>query len=330
MPIRPLLLIFYFVFFASGIFAVSPDVNLPEWQKTEFGIADWSPENGILVVRATLRAINTDLHQVSCSLSQQLDAAGQKEAKSRKLLKAGESAVFLFRLTVKGPAHGWLDFDLQARPDSDGLLQQIARMKDKPLTVEILRDEAAHLNHPIKLGRSIPIVISNDLAISLPPEMTFSLTPTPAGTLYLWLPRERFSTGIIAESLKAMNRAAETGQFKSAAAACTLIINRLSASKDSLKAETRPGETIEIPGKNIIEMLKVNRAAFSSLEKGNAGELKDLLESLKPSYTKAFAHFNLARILEKKDKKTAQNQIEQALNIISTWPEAISLKKHFK
>ncbi|MFZ5952477.1 MAG: hypothetical protein ACOYXC_17380 [Candidatus Rifleibacteriota bacterium] len=330
MPMKSLFLIFCFVFSASGIFAVSPDINLPEWQKTEFGIADWSPENGILVVRATIRAINTDLHQVSCSLSQQLDAAGQKEAKGRERLKAGESAVFLFRLSVKGPAHGWLDFDLQARPDADGLLQQIAKISGKPLTAEILRDEVAHLNQPIKIGQSIPIVVSNDIALNLTPEMTFSLTSTPAGGLYLWLPKERFSTGIVAESLKAMNKAVETGQFKSAAAACTLVINRLNASKENLKAETRPGETIEIPGKTMIEMLKVNRATFSDLDKKDAGELKSLIDSLKPSYSKAFAHFNLSRILVKKDNRQAQLQIEQALKIIPTWPEAASLKKHLK
>lgn len=328
MQLKSLILLLALLFLSSHSFAVSPDIRLPEWYKCDFGIADWSPDQRILTVRAAISATRVDLHSVSCRLEQKLSKPNLSEIKEHKLVKKGDKAVFLFRLQVDNECKGWLNFDLRARPDEKGMLAAIAELEAKPLTNKVLENEIMKLKQPIMLGQSLPVFVAPDIAIGVTAEIAFRPFTLAEQSVYLWLPEERFGTGIKAESFKALKKAVDAGQHRSAAAACTLIINKLAGDKAGLKAEPRQGEVFEIPGSVAIDLLTLNRATFIALEKGDSTELKQLSEQLKSGYVKAFACFNLARIcIGKKDKAKAKALLKQALELIPTWPVAAVLQE---
>ena len=331
MQLKSLLLLNLFLIFASPLFAVSPDIRLPEWYKSDFGILDWSPEEGILVVKAEIEARGVDLHQVSCALDQQLDPIDHKLPKKRELIKSGDKAVFMFRLHVKAPKNGWLNFDLRARPDKNDLQKRLDEFQDKPLTLEILKSEIEKMEQPVMLGQSLPIFLAEDIALSTMAVMAFRPYYFEKNCFYLWLPEERFGTGILAESMKALNKAAEAGQYRSAAAACNLVVNRLESSNTGLKASLAESETIEIPAQFAIEMLKINQAIFNYFEKSDESRLKEMVNSLKPGLNKAFACFNMAQIFRQQgQKQKARKWVEIALEIVPTWPEAKHLNEALK
>lgn len=331
MPIKPLLLASLLLSFCCSLSAVSPDISLPEWYNSSFGIIDWSPQENLLVVKASVDAKSVDLHEVSCSVEQDFGIKHKSDKKSKEKIKMGERYVFMFRLQVKPESAGWLNFDLRARPDREGLLTEIAKDSSQPLTQELRKSEAAKIEVPMMLGQSIPVMVSKDIAISATPAMTCRRFDAKQKALYLWLPEERMATGIVAETFKAMKKAFDSGQYKSAAAAGTLIINKLQSAKDSLKATPEDGVTLEIPARMAEELLRINRGTFLALENSDVSELESLCENYGSGYAKAFACYNLASFKhEKKETKAALALIEKALKIIPTWPAAKDLKNSLK
>jgi hypothetical protein len=252
-------------------------------------------------------------------------------SKSHKLVKKGDKAVFMFRLNVKPECKGWLNFDLRALPDRQGLLKALKNDSEKPLTHALLESEAEKLSQPILLGQSIPVFVAEDIVVAVPAEI--ALRPFEIGneSFYLWLPEERFGMGIVAESFKALKKSAAANQFRSAAAACSLIINKLKGTKAGLRAEPTQQEVFEIPNSVAINLLELNHATFSFLENKESKSLQILMEKVKSTYIKAFACFNMAMTRNRtKDGKARAKLLEKAIELIPTWPKARKLLEELK
>jgi hypothetical protein len=150
MQLKTVMAIILLTFFATRLSAVSPDIRLPEWQKHEIRISEWQPAQKTLMLSVGIKAINTALKNVSCSMflpwSQQTT-----ETKKRELLQSQDKAIFIFRLQVPEALSSWIDIDLRAQPDKAGLKKQIDKISDKPLTVEALNEELESLDKTFKL-----------------------------------------------------------------------------------------------------------------------------------------------------------------------------------
>ncbi len=331
MQLKCLIIVMILMFCASHSFAVSPEMRLPEWHKTEFGIADWSPEQGLLVVKAAISAPLVDLHEVSCSLQHDFSTMPPEPARTHKIIKKGDKAVFMFRLNVKPECHGWLNFDLRARPDSKGLLEAIQIHANKPLSKAILASEIEKLEKAILLGQSIPVFVAEDIVVGVTREIALRPFAVDGNSFYVWLPEERFGTGIVAETFKALKKSASANQFRSAAAACSLIINKLKGQKAGLRAEPAHGEIFEIPNSVAVNLLELNHATFSALENSKHKRLQELTENMKSGYIKAFACFNLAMNKLKANKKPEGIALlKKAVELIPTWPKAQKLLEEIK
>lgn len=329
MQLKTIALLSLLIMLTCRLSAVSPDISLPEWQKTEIGVSDWSPEEGILLVKVSLEAKNISIRKVSCQLNQKFDSAQAPELRTKEIINAGDKAVFLFRLHVKPEISEWIECDLRAQPDQDGLRKLVETMKDKPLTMEILQNEVNSTTQPVLLGKSFPIFVAEDIAMGTTAEMAFRPSLEHNGKkFYIWLPPETLGAGITSEAFKALRNSVRSGNYKSAISACNLIIRRTESNKQPLTMTKGAGETFVIPDKVALEMLLANRAIFALLDNPESKELSELAGKIKPCYSRAFIYFNLAQSLSSGSKKVeALDWVKKALVEIPSWPTAQKLKK---
>ncbi|GAB4267764.1 MAG: hypothetical protein Kow0029_02510 [Candidatus Rifleibacteriota bacterium] len=315
--------------YACPLAAVTPDISLPEWQKTEIGIPVWSPDEGLLVIKVCLTAKDVELYDVFCQLNQSFAPEQKTEIKRMEKIGAGEKVIFMFRFQVKPDLHAWIDLDLRARPNPEDLQKKAFGQNLPPLSAEILRNEINSIKKPILLGKPFPIYVSRDIAICATPQMIFKQKLEINGhKFYVWLPEENIGSGLTAETFKALRSAFDSKNYRSAAAACSLLIKRLGKEKEPLKFAPEKESSFSVPVRTAIEMLEADNALFSALASGNAEELLNYAARVKPSYASAFAYFNSAMMMKLKGKKDiARKWVERALVEVPAWPAAEALKK---
>ncbi len=329
MQLRTVIAILLLTFFATRLSAVSPDIRLPDWQKHEIRITEWQPEQKTLMLSVSIKAINTAIKDISCSMflpwSQQTT-----ETKKRELLEPQDKAIFIFRLQVPETLSSWLDIDLRAQPDKEGLKNQIAKFTDKPLTVKVLNDELKSLNAPIMLGKSIPVFVANDIALSATSELTFRPEIEINGhKFYIWLPPANFGSGLTKESFKALKNALKSGNFKAAIAASKLLSRRIEKHEKPIAAKKDNGDTFIIPTPVLKQVLEANMALLQSLAANNDSKpLQKHVKNAIPSFSRPFLLFNLGQIynMHQQDAE-AHKYLQMALKDIPAWPLAKKLIK---
>jgi hypothetical protein len=305
----------------SRLFAVSPDIRLPKWYETKMAISEWNPEQNQLGVKIELKAIATDLHDVSCSLSFNGKIT---DIRQKKVVSANDTAIFLFNLQAGNNKNGWIDIDLKARPDKTGLKKQVNKIVGQPLSKELMLNEIKKMNAPVLLGTSIPFFINDDIAIGTTADMAFKpVLSIENRKIYLWLPPENIDSGLTAESFKAFQKAIDSQNYSSAIAACKLLLRRLDQKNKPIEINKKNGEKFLIPVKVLKEILIVNHATLSLIDKRIDTELKSAVDSTKTSFIKAFAMFNLGQFyLQKKETNKGYELIEMAISEVPSWPLA--------
>lgn len=329
MQLKTLSIVCLLILCSCRLSAVSPDIRLPEWNKTEVGISDWYPDQGLLMLRVSLEAKNVSIHEVTCQLHQNFDQAQTGSIRNKAVVKAGDKAHFIFRLNVKSGLNDWIECDLRARPNQKELRALVAQIEGKPLSKEIMQNEINSITKQIQLGKSIPIFIAKDIALSTTAEMAFRPELEVKGKkFYVWFPPDNLGAGITPETFKALRNSVRAGNFHSAIAACDLLIRRLEKNEQSISISKSKGEKFMIPAKVAQEMVKANKAIFEALKNADSSELIQFAKSMKPSYTRAFVYFNLAQILSISKRNTeALDWINNAMLEVPAWPEARRVKK---
>ena len=146
--------------------AVTPQVRLPDWHTRNVALAEWKPEEGILVISVMVKADQVDISDISSRLYAPAELNIPVDRHERKTLKKGEKVIFLHKINVKPGFAGWLELDIRAMPDRDGLLELAARNHAKePLTRKIVEEEIKTISQPLFIGISVPVLLNDDIAI---------------------------------------------------------------------------------------------------------------------------------------------------------------------
>jgi hypothetical protein len=324
MQLRTFIMICLLFFSAGKLWAVSPEIRLPEWNFTEFGIADWEPDQKLLQLKAVVEAKEVDLKNVSCQLFQDIAPNQNGNIKEKSLLAAGDKAVFIFRLQIEPEVSAWINFDLRAQPDQDDLRKVVSAKNFKALTSEILNKEIESMNKPVAIGRTLPIFVAEDIALAVTREMAFRPAIKHKNRkLYIWLPNGPVGQGIAAETFRALQNAVTAGNYRSAVAACKLLVRKLSEKNEPLVMEKSKDEKFMIPASVAREMLQADQALFEALESQNYDKLKSFADAMKPAYSRGFVYFNHAQLLlSAKQNSEALKWFRKAAKDIPSWPEA--------
>jgi tetratricopeptide (TPR) repeat protein len=326
-----LLLLIFFAIATTGLNAMNPQIRLPEWNQTEFAIAEWNPEQGILVIRVQITASSVTLRHVSSKLHISGDLSMKPDIRERKILKKGDKAVFMHRLNAKAGFSGWIEIDLRAQPDQIELLELVKKTHaDAPITGKILEEEAKAVNQPIPIGVSLPIMLRSDLAMSCSPEMAFR-AEHKAGRqcYYMWYPPDGIGKGITAEGIRAFVAAIKLNSLVKAEAAAAMLIKKFQTYDEPLTLEKENDEKFAIPGKMVIELINANMLTLRAIVGNNTAELEAAIANMKPGFTRPFLLYNLGELYSAANQKAkAAECFRKALADLPVWPGLISrLKK---
>lgn len=316
----------------NGVYAMNPHVRLPEWHQTTFAISEWNPNEGILVLRVEICANAVTLRKISSKLILPKNIVQNIDARERGVLKKGEKAVFLHRLTLKPGFSGWIEIDLRAQPSQEELLQLVQQMHDKePVTAKVLEEEIKYIVQPITIGTSLPITLRQDIAISAAEELLFKTDTNSANrNFYLWYPPAGIGKGIAAESIKSFDGAIRTGNIKTAEAVANMLIKRFASSDEPLVLEKAGDENFMIPAKMVIELLNADMIIMRAIASQDSQELEKFINNMKPGFIRPFLNFNLGLLHEKqKAKDKAVEAFQKALKDIPAWPAARNKIKKF-
>lgn len=328
MPLKGLALFAFLlamIISANAVNAMNPEVRLPEWCRTSFAIAEWQPKEGVLVIRVEIAANAITLRQISSKLHLPKELSQQADLRERKILKKGDKAVFLHRISIKPDYYGWVEIDLRAMPDQTELLELVRKTHaNEPVTATILEAEVKTVSQPITIGTSLPILLRNDIAIGSSEEMTFK-PEYKAGqkVFYMWYPPVGIGKGITAEGIKAFDTALRLGNLVKAEAAANMLIKKFTNFDEPLTLEKDNGESFAIPARMVIELINADMLSLRAICNNSTTELEKSLEAMQPGFTRPFLHFNLGVLYENnKDVARAQNAFKKALADLPVWPMA--------
>jgi len=311
---------------ANGVNAMNPEVRLPEWCRTSFSISEWQPNEGVLVVRVEIAANAITLRQISSKLHLPKDLSQQGDLRERKILKKGDKAVFLHRVSIKPDYYGWVEIDLRAMPDQTELLELVRKTHaGEPITARILEEEAKTVSQPITIGTSLPLLLRNDIAIGSSEEMAFKPEyKSGKRVFYMWYPPSGIGKGITAEGIKAFDSALRLGNLVKAEAAANMLVKKFTNFDEPLTLEKDDGESFAIPAKMAIELINADMLSLRAICSNSTPELEKSLEAMKPGFTRPFLYFNLGVLYENnKDFIKAQNAFKKALADLPVWPMAL-------
>ncbi len=324
MPIKGLILLLLTTcIFSQSVFAMSPQIRLPQWHNTSISLSEYKPDQGLLTVQVEIVADFVSLSNISSRLHGPESLKLTADVREKAILKKGDRAVFLHQIKLAADYHGWLEVDVRAQPHQGELMQLVkATSKDSPIALKVLEAEVRSVNQPISIGRSMPLFTSNDIAMSTTAEM--ALRPElKVGNhqLYLWYPPTGIGSGLTAEALKAFDTAIRQGNFSRAEAAARLVKKRFSDDKEALLLEKAKGETFTIPGKMVIELIDANLVTLKALNEKDPMVLLKAAQAAGASYLRPFLHFNLATVYElNKQPSEAKEHFLAARKDLPTWP----------
>ncbi|MGM0601244.1 MAG: hypothetical protein ACQETH_15650 [Candidatus Rifleibacteriota bacterium] len=327
MQLKNVLFLTLLVFVSARLFAVSPDASLPQWYKADFFVSEWLPEQKSLIIQVDIEAKEADLHNVSCRLYQDFSKIQNGQVRNRKIIQAGDKASFLFRFQVEPPLDTWFDCDLRAMPDPRGLTRAVEKENNDALTHKVKMDQIKAIKEPIKIGTTFPVFVRDDIAQTTTAQLAFRPEIKHCGRdLYLWLPENSVGKGITGETLKALKKSTKSLKFKSAVAACDLLIRKFSNRTEPVVIQTGPQETFEIPVKVAIQLIEGNRITLKALRDKNIQVMKNTIDNMEPKFYRPYVCFNLAQFLLVHDfKEEAAKWLEIALNDIPSWSKAEEL-----
>jgi PHD/YefM family antitoxin component YafN of YafNO toxin-antitoxin module len=313
--------------------AVTPQVRLPDWHSTSFSLAEWKPEEGILVISVMVKADQVDLSDISSRLYAPAELNIPVDRHERKTLKKGEKTLFMHKINVKPGFAGWIELDIRAMPDRDGLLELAAKNHAKePLTLKIVEEEIKTISQPLFIGTSLPVLLSDDIAISTMPEATFRNDfEADDCKYYLWYPPEGLGKGITAEGLKVYSTAIRSGSLTKSESAARMLLRRFETNSEPITIEKKNGETFMLPTAVAADLIEANQLTLQAVTSKRSEELARRLATMEPVYTRPFLYYNLAILENSLKKKTpAIKHLEQALSDLPAWPLAEKLLKQLK
>lgn len=322
-----------FAIAATGLQAMTPQIRLPEWQRSKIDISEWKPAQGLLTIRVAIEASAVSLSEVSSQLRVPPELTASDSRRVRPAMKKGEKSVFLHIFNIKPDFAGWFEVDLRAMPAQKELIELIkAKHAAEPVTCKILETEALTISQPLFIGSSLPLLVRDDIAICTAAETAFRPDfKSGDQEFYIWYPATGFGKGLSAEILKAFSAAVSSGNIKSSESTADMLIRKLEATKEPLLLEKAGDENFAIPAAVAIELIKANLLTLRAIVNKSPDELEKVLKDMKPGYTKPFLMFNLGNLYAglKKNSK-AKNWFEQALVEIEAWPLAEKKLKALK
>ncbi len=310
---------------AACLPAMTPEIKLPEWQRSKIDISDWEPDNKILTVRVDIEAPSVKLENISSQLHMPAELAASGSRHERPVLKKGDKVIFLHKLSIKPDFAGWAEVELKAQPSQTELLQLIKEKHSKePATSAILEAEAMTIKEPLFFGRSMPLLVRDDIALCTAAETAFKPDYKALGTeFYLWYPESGFGKGLTNEGLKAFTGAIAAGNLKTAESAGSMLIKKLEAGNEPLTLSRANNETFAIPSSVAVELIQANLMTLKAIVNKDPVAFESLIENLKPGYTRPFLMYNLASLYEsQKSRGKARIWYEKAIAEIPAWPLA--------
>ncbi len=305
--------------------SMSPEIRLPEWQRTKIDVSEWKPEQKILTVRVDIEAPATRLENVSSQVYLPAEIKTGPGRHERPVLEKGDKAVFLHQFSITPDFAGWAEIELLAQPSREGIIQLVRSTYAKePATLAILEAEAMTISKPMPFGRSLPLLVRKDIAMCTAAPMALKPDFNTLGQeFYLWYPETGLGKGLTGESLKTFGAALSTGNQKTAEAAGKMLISRLETAKEPLTMTVSEKETFAIPAGIVTELIKADLDTLKAVNNKDPEILAAAVKKLQPGYTKPFLMFNLAALYEsQKNKGKAREWYEKAIAEIPAWPLA--------
>jgi hypothetical protein len=310
--------------------AMTPEIRLPEWQRSRIDISEWKPEQNLLTIRVDIEACNVQLENVSSQLHLPTELGSTSQKHERALLRKGDKVVFLHKVSVKPDFSGWAEVELKALPSQTEILQMIKEKHSKePVTSAVLEAEALTIKEPLFFGRSMPLLVRDDIALCTAAETAFRPDyKASENEFYLWYPESGFGKGLTGEGLKAFSGAISTGNLKVAESAGGMLLKKLETAKEPLLLARDNNETFSIPSGVAIELIEADLMTLRAVINKDPASFETLVERMKPGYTKPFLMFNLASLFRSQNKNSkARDWYQKAAEEIPAWPLA---HKHLK
>lgn len=305
--------------------AMSPEIRLPEWQKTRIDISEWKPEQKMLTIRVDIEATAARLENVLSQVHLPDEIKANPGRHERPVLEKGDKAVFLHQFSIEPGFAGWAEIELLAQPSREDILQLIRNAHAKePATLAILEAEAMTISKPMPFGRSLPLLVRNDIAMctAAPTALKPDLKAMNQ-EFYLWYPEAGLGKGLTGEGLKTFSAALTTGNLKTAEAAGKMLTSRLETGKEPLSKTVNEKETFAIPTGIVIEMIKADLETLKAVNAKDPEILAVTVEKMQPCYTRPFLMYNLAALYEsQKNKSKAREWYAKAIAEIPAWPLA--------
>ncbi|EKD82055.1 MAG: hypothetical protein ACD_39C01501G0002 [uncultured bacterium] len=318
---------------SSAVQALSPQVRLPEWNRTSFAISEWKPDQGILVISVSVEASQVGLSKISSQLHAPEQLNIPVDRHERATLAKGDKAVFLHKVNVKEGFAGWFELDVRAQPEQSEMLALVAEKHAKePLTCKILEEEIRTIEQPIYIGTSLPVLLRKDVALNTVPEAAFSNDLEQSDRkYYLWYPPEGLGKGITAEGLKTYSAALRTASLAKSESAARMLLRKIETSNEPIGIEKTDGETFMLPAKVAADLISANQLTMRAVTGAKPEILQKHLNTMQPGYSRPFLYYNLA-VLESSLKKRALaiKYLETALAEQPAWPLAEKLLKQLK
>lgn len=312
----------------SGVFAMTPRIKFPEWNNTTIRFSDWDPAKGILTLTVTIEANKIALSKIYSQPYLQSSFKTIQNRFEKDALKYGEKVTFTHRLNIKSNTDNWIEMDVRAKPDIAGLKCLIrSEYVNSDAMCGILEAEADSIKAPLFIGTSLPVLVRDDIALDVTPEIAF--TPSfeyNKSNYYVWMPLDSAESKTTGSAIKLFKEAIEKKDLHAIEATGQNLIKRFDTDKKAIVFKRAKGDNFMIPTKIAVEMLNADIATLKAILSGKAEELENSYKTMKPCYTKAFLAYNLSLLFNSlNQKEKAQTYIKEALTENPAWPAAKKL-----
>ena len=312
-----------FITLSTGVFAMIPRVKFPEWHNSDIKITDWNPAKGILTVTVKIEANKIPIKKVSSQPYLQSNFDKLLPKIERKDIKQGETVSIAHKLNVKNNTSNWLEMDVRALPDVAGLKILIrSEYANRPGMREILEAEADSIKSPVFIGTSMPIVVRDDIALSVTPELAFSpIFEHKGNKYYIWLPLDCAENQTTNSAIKLFREAVKSKKLKDIETTGQNLLKRFNTEKRTIVFKKVNGDNFAIPTKIAVEMLKSDIISIKAILSDNIGDLEKSYNDMNPCYAKAFVAYNLYAYFKSVNKiKEADKYKKEALDEQPAWP----------
>ncbi len=312
-----------FLTLSTGVFAMVPRVKFPEWHNSSIKITDWDPSKGILTVTVQIEANKIPIKMAYSQPYLQSEFNKLLPKYEKKDIKQGEKAVFTHKLKIKNNSTNWLEMDVRALPDVPALKLLVrSEYADRPAMREIMDAEADNIKSPLFIGTSMPILVRDDIALSVTPELAFSPIFNHNGNnYYVWLPLDCAENQTTNSAIKLFREAVKRKNLKEIETTGQNLLKRFNTERRTIVFKKANGDNFAIPTKIAKEMLASDIISIKAILSGNISELEKSYNSMNPCYAKAFVAYNLYMSFKSLNKtKEAEKYKKEALAEEPAWP----------